>query len=203
MTNSKFNTTVGFEKEQIKVQVSSKRKLRISGERALKSNNKHTMQRFYKEFEIPSNCNTANITAKYKSGILHVRQPLQQDQSNSKQQPHHNPILEDQEIKQTNLASNHNEPHSDTPKNNGKLTISTGQRLKETIPCVFLKLVLPILLPSALLLLWYARSLSPIMPVEVEQPSQWFIQHWWLIICIASKYNNEIQAITKFTGSSV
>uniref|UniRef100_A0A0A0L1N9 SHSP domain-containing protein n=1 Tax=Cucumis sativus TaxID=3659 RepID=A0A0A0L1N9_CUCSA len=161
----------GFNKEQIKVQVSSKRKLRISGERALKNNNKHIMQRFNKEFEIPSNCNTTNITAKYKSGILHVRQPLQQDQSDSKQQPHHNPILEDQKVKQTNLASNHNEPHSDTPKDDRKFTTSTGQRLKETIPCVFLKLVLPILLPSAFLLLWYARRLSPIMPDEVEQPS--------------------------------
>ncbi|XP_059429076.1 pollen-specific leucine-rich repeat extensin-like protein 1 [Corylus avellana] len=63
----------GFEREQLKVQVtSSTRILRVSGERLL-DNNK--WQRFQKEFPIASNIDTNSITAKYESGMLYIKHP--------------------------------------------------------------------------------------------------------------------------------
>ncbi|XP_038902536.1 inactive protein RESTRICTED TEV MOVEMENT 2-like [Benincasa hispida] len=169
----------GFSKEHIKVQVSSKGKLRVSGERPYR-NSKHTWQRFYKEFEIPSNCDTANITAKYKGGILHVRQPLLDhsklhtlDQQTPEQQAKDTldkPNLE--ETKQTNSVANDNAPDTDAPNINNKPTIPKGRRLKEVIHGVFLNLVLPILLTAILLLFWYAKRLSPTVSARVGEPPQ-------------------------------
>ncbi|GMI92294.1 hypothetical protein HRI_002898700 [Hibiscus trionum] len=63
----------GFSKDQLKVQVTSKGNLRISGERPIGDNNKFS--RFTKEEPIPSNCDQNKIRANYKGGMLHVKFP--------------------------------------------------------------------------------------------------------------------------------
>ncbi|XP_074289748.1 uncharacterized protein LOC141615097 [Silene latifolia] len=62
----------GFKKEQLKVQLTISRMLKITGERPL-GDNKY--RRFHKEFRIPSNCDTKEISAKFEGGILYIRQP--------------------------------------------------------------------------------------------------------------------------------
>ncbi|EEF46515.1 small heat-shock protein, putative [Ricinus communis] len=62
----------GFRKEQLKVQVTTSRFLRVSGER-LVSGNKWI--RFRKEILIPSNYETNEISAKFEKGALYVKHP--------------------------------------------------------------------------------------------------------------------------------
>lgn len=67
-----FGFPTGFEKEQIKVQVSSSRVLRISGERQLSDNR---WSCFLKEIPLSSNYNHKEISARYEKGILYVKHP--------------------------------------------------------------------------------------------------------------------------------
>ncbi|XP_062172383.1 inactive protein RESTRICTED TEV MOVEMENT 2-like [Alnus glutinosa] len=62
----------GFKKEQLRVQVTSNRSLKITGERSL-GNNK--WRRFQKEFPVPSNVDPNSITAKFEGGMLYVKHP--------------------------------------------------------------------------------------------------------------------------------
>ncbi|KAI5592616.1 hypothetical protein BDE02_04G164600 [Populus trichocarpa] len=62
----------GFKKEQLKVQVTSSRVLRVSGERQLSGNRWST---FRKEIPISSNYDTNEIAARFEKGILYVKQP--------------------------------------------------------------------------------------------------------------------------------
>ncbi|KAB5561582.1 hypothetical protein DKX38_006539 [Salix brachista] len=62
----------GFKKEQLKVQVTSMRVLRISGERQLSNNRWST---FRKEIPISSNYDTNEINARFDRGILYVKHP--------------------------------------------------------------------------------------------------------------------------------
>ncbi|KAF5727552.1 heat shock family protein [Tripterygium wilfordii] len=62
----------GFKREQLKVQVTSTSKLRISGEREIGIDKR---SRFEKELQIPSNCNTNEISAKFDRGSLSIRLP--------------------------------------------------------------------------------------------------------------------------------
>ncbi|KAK3205517.1 hypothetical protein Dsin_019563 [Dipteronia sinensis] len=62
----------GFKKEQLKVQVTTLRNLRVSGERVL-GNNKWS--RFSLEFPIPANYDTNEITAKFEGGSLYIKHP--------------------------------------------------------------------------------------------------------------------------------
>ncbi|KAE8037670.1 hypothetical protein FH972_010240 [Carpinus fangiana] len=62
----------GFRREQLKVQVTSTRILRVSGERCV-DNNK--WRRFEKEFPIAANIDTNSITAKYEGGMLYIKHP--------------------------------------------------------------------------------------------------------------------------------
>ncbi|KAL4333980.1 hypothetical protein GQ457_07G035980 [Hibiscus cannabinus] len=62
----------GFRKDQLKVQVTSRGNLRISGERPTGDNK---FSRFTKEVPIPSNCDQNKIRANYKGGMLHVKFP--------------------------------------------------------------------------------------------------------------------------------
>ncbi|KAK1588744.1 hypothetical protein Q3G72_026581 [Acer saccharum] len=62
----------GFKKEQLKVQVTTLRNLRVSGERAL-GNNKWS--RFSLEFPIPANYDTNEITAKFEGSSLYIKHP--------------------------------------------------------------------------------------------------------------------------------
>ncbi|CAK7329243.1 unnamed protein product [Dovyalis caffra] len=62
----------GFKREQLKVQVTSSRVLRISGERPL---NENKWSSFRKEIPISLNYDLNEITARYDKGILSVKHP--------------------------------------------------------------------------------------------------------------------------------
>lgn len=62
----------GFRTNQLKVQVTSTGKLRISGERKLGSGK---WLRFQKEVEVPADADTDKISAKLEDGVLYLRQP--------------------------------------------------------------------------------------------------------------------------------
>lgn len=77
-----FVLHTGFKKEQLRVQVTSGRNLRIFGERPLVENK---WSRFRKELLTPSNYYTNKITAKFEGGILKVKHPkiIQQAHENA------------------------------------------------------------------------------------------------------------------------
>ncbi|KAJ1386408.1 HSP20-like chaperone [Sesbania bispinosa] len=62
----------GFKKEQMRVQVTSTRILKLSGERQISENK---WRRFRKEFTIPTDSDTSGISAKFEAGMLYVRLP--------------------------------------------------------------------------------------------------------------------------------
>ncbi|KAL2316960.1 hypothetical protein Fmac_030836 [Flemingia macrophylla] len=62
----------GFRKEQLRVQVSSKRILKLSGERKISENK---WRRFTKEQKLDDNHDTRGIGAKFEAGMLYVRIP--------------------------------------------------------------------------------------------------------------------------------
>ncbi|KAF2299890.1 hypothetical protein GH714_005827 [Hevea brasiliensis] len=63
----------GFKREQMKVQVTPTRSLKISGERPLTDSNKWS--RFRKEIPIDSNYDHNEIGAKFEKGLLFIRHP--------------------------------------------------------------------------------------------------------------------------------
>ncbi|KAI5433575.1 hypothetical protein KIW84_020750 [Lathyrus oleraceus] len=69
----------GFKKEQLRVQVTSTRVLRVSGERQM---NEKNWRRFRKEFSLPSHSDTSKISAKFEAGILYVTLPKLINQQN-------------------------------------------------------------------------------------------------------------------------
>ncbi|KDP42921.1 hypothetical protein JCGZ_23863 [Jatropha curcas] len=89
----------GFKKEQLKVQVTSAGKLKISGERPLDHNKR---SRFVKEIQIPLIYETEKISAKYEGGILkikHLKSPrpaskLQENLNSSSQETQENQELQ-------------------------------------------------------------------------------------------------------------
>ncbi|TKY57051.1 23.2 kDa heat shock protein [Spatholobus suberectus] len=62
----------GFRKEQLRVQVSSDRVLRLSGERKISENK---LRRFRVEEKLSDNHDTNGINAKFEAGMLYVRLP--------------------------------------------------------------------------------------------------------------------------------
>ncbi|XP_008230937.1 PREDICTED: protein RESTRICTED TEV MOVEMENT 2-like [Prunus mume] len=62
----------GYKKENLKIQVTSARYVRVLGERPLGGNK---WERFRKEFPIPSNCDPNDISAKFENGVLSVKLP--------------------------------------------------------------------------------------------------------------------------------
>ncbi|KAA8550109.1 hypothetical protein F0562_001793 [Nyssa sinensis] len=62
----------GFKKDELKVQVTTTRMLKISGEHKVKDTK---WRRFYKEFPVSENCDINKITAKFEDGILYLTQP--------------------------------------------------------------------------------------------------------------------------------
>ncbi|XP_040990956.1 uncharacterized protein LOC121238181 [Juglans microcarpa x Juglans regia] len=74
----------GFRKEQLRVQLTSNRTLRISGERPLGD---QKYRRFRKEISVPSNAETTEITAEFEKGILYVRHPKVISQHKPKSEP--------------------------------------------------------------------------------------------------------------------
>lgn len=73
----------GFKKDQLKVQVTTNRKLRVSGERPL-NNNKWSQ--FKVEVPIPSNSDVNEISAKFEGGSLYVKHPKIITAEDNKQQ---------------------------------------------------------------------------------------------------------------------
>ncbi|KAK4414826.1 class IV heat shock protein [Sesamum alatum] len=61
-----------FKKEQLKVQISNHGVLKISGERPIDASRK---SKFYKEIQIPSNCDASGIRAKFVNGSLYITMP--------------------------------------------------------------------------------------------------------------------------------
>jgi len=62
----------GFRKEQLRVQVSSNRVLRVSGERKISENK---WRRFRKEEPLSDSHDTSGISAKFEAGMLYVKLP--------------------------------------------------------------------------------------------------------------------------------
>ncbi|KAL3518749.1 hypothetical protein ACH5RR_021338 [Cinchona calisaya] len=62
----------GFKKDQLRVQLTPRKVLIISGEKEIDANKSI---RFQKEFPVSSNYDTTKITAKFERGILYLRQP--------------------------------------------------------------------------------------------------------------------------------
>ncbi|XP_040378529.1 protein kintoun-like [Oryza brachyantha] len=64
----------GFKKEQLRVQIDNHGRLRISGERQVSGNQ---WSRFYKEFQVPEDCNAGDVRARFESKdrVLHVIMP--------------------------------------------------------------------------------------------------------------------------------
>ncbi|KAH6814264.1 hypothetical protein C2S51_023282 [Perilla frutescens var. frutescens] len=75
----------GFTKDQLRVQLTRTRVLKISGTRPL-TNNKSSS--FQKDFPVPENCDTEKITAKFEDGILYVKQPKTKQVKEHKIQEH-------------------------------------------------------------------------------------------------------------------
>lgn len=73
----------GFKKEQMRVQVTAARVLKISGERQI-SNNKY--RRFRKEIQLPLHLDTNTIAAKFESGILYIKLLKHINKNNNEQQ---------------------------------------------------------------------------------------------------------------------
>ncbi|CAL9128572.1 unnamed protein product, partial [Musa textilis] len=67
-----FCIHVGFEREQIKLQIDDYGKLKISGERPLINDR---WKRFLKEFYVPDYCNVSEISAKFENGLLRIMLP--------------------------------------------------------------------------------------------------------------------------------
>ncbi|GMH11155.1 hypothetical protein Nepgr_012996 [Nepenthes gracilis] len=61
-----------FKKENLRVQLTTSRVLKISGECPISENR---WKRFLKEVRVSENCNTKEITAKFEEGVLYIRQP--------------------------------------------------------------------------------------------------------------------------------
>lgn len=79
-----MSSCVGFRKEQLRVQLTSTRTLRISGERPLGD---QKYGRFQKEFSVPSNVEATEINAQFEQGKLRVRLPKVIAQHNPKSVP--------------------------------------------------------------------------------------------------------------------
>ncbi|CAN1251650.1 hypothetical protein LINPERPRIM_LOCUS7779, partial [Linum perenne] len=79
----------GFRKDQLKVQVTSSRQLRITGERPSGANNSNKWSRFKKEMPIGANYEANEIGARFDKGVLYVKHPklIPNHQSNPPPQP--------------------------------------------------------------------------------------------------------------------
>ncbi|KAI8573362.1 hypothetical protein RHMOL_Rhmol01G0271200 [Rhododendron molle] len=62
----------GFRKDQLRLQLTTARTLKITGERPLDNNKWLRVQR---EYPISTDCDTSRINAKFDNGILYARQP--------------------------------------------------------------------------------------------------------------------------------
>ncbi|KAJ1410270.1 HSP20-like chaperone [Sesbania bispinosa] len=93
----------GFRKENLRVQISPNRILKLSGEQQIIDN---TWRQFRKEFTIPSHSDSNAIKAKLEGGFLYVRLPKRITQANPEpEKPKHDestetPAHEESEVSQ-------------------------------------------------------------------------------------------------------
>ncbi|KAJ7960380.1 Inactive protein RESTRICTED TEV MOVEMENT 2 [Quillaja saponaria] len=121
----------GFRKEQLGVQVTSARNLRVTGERQIGGNK---WRRFRKEFSVASNCDTNDITAKFESGQLNVKLPktitsAQQPQQKPQEDVPSKPSKE-KDIKKTNEEANAAKDVSNKIQKNGKEPSDTKAKIR-------------------------------------------------------------------------
>ncbi|XP_050369699.1 inactive protein RESTRICTED TEV MOVEMENT 2 [Argentina anserina] len=64
----------GYKKENLRIQVTSTRNIRVLGERPVRPEN-NIWQRFRKEFPVPSNCDVNETSARLDNGFLYVKIP--------------------------------------------------------------------------------------------------------------------------------
>ncbi|KAM5584860.1 protein RESTRICTED TEV MOVEMENT 2-like [Rosa sericea] len=64
----------GYKKENLRIQVTSNRNIRVLGERPVRPEN-NVWQRFRKEFPVPPNCDVNETSARFDSGFLYVKIP--------------------------------------------------------------------------------------------------------------------------------
>ncbi|KAI7990465.1 Inactive protein RESTRICTED TEV MOVEMENT 2 [Camellia lanceoleosa] len=81
-----------FKREQLKVQISNLRNLKISGERPLEATKS---SRFIKTIKIPRDCNAKEIRANFADGLLYIVMP-RKDSSAPKQE--HPPQLQNYKV---------------------------------------------------------------------------------------------------------
>lgn len=91
-----MHACTGFQKEQIRVQVTLSGKLKITGEHQIGDNK---WRRFQKEIPISPDCDKNGITANFEKGILYVRQPK------IRPPPKQTPTAQDKENKLTEIGT--------------------------------------------------------------------------------------------------
>ncbi|PRQ32724.1 putative HSP20-like chaperone [Rosa chinensis] len=64
----------GYKKENLRIQVTSTRNIRVLGERPVRPEN-NVWQRFRKEIQVPSNCDVNETSARFDNGFLYVKIP--------------------------------------------------------------------------------------------------------------------------------
>ncbi|XP_024178515.1 inactive protein RESTRICTED TEV MOVEMENT 2-like [Rosa chinensis] len=62
----------GYKKENLRIQVTSTRNIRVLGERPVRPEN-NVWQRFRKEIQVPSNCDVNETSARFDNGFLYVK----------------------------------------------------------------------------------------------------------------------------------
>ncbi|GAB2285685.1 hypothetical protein Dimus_020125 [Dionaea muscipula] len=102
-----------FNKENLRVQLTPTRTLKVTGQRLIGGNK---WQRFLKSVQVPENCDTKKITAKFEDGILYIRQPkltppatrvtppVQAQQATTEPPPQPAPSLSPHDLKSTGSA---------------------------------------------------------------------------------------------------
>ncbi|XP_072991595.1 uncharacterized protein [Typha latifolia] len=107
----------GFKKEHIKVQIDNYGKLRISGARPLLGNR---WSRFRKEFQVPENCNSGEIRARFENGQILITLPklITEEKAQDRRAHPQKPMADDKNEVRT-------EPKPTTSPNDEKKSEST------------------------------------------------------------------------------
>ncbi|CAA3009854.1 inactive RESTRICTED TEV MOVEMENT 2-like [Olea europaea subsp. europaea] len=121
-----------FKKEQLKVQISNLRILKISGERPLDGSKK---SRFYKEVQVPKDFDSTAIRAKFVNGYLYIVMPKKTSLSEKREEAES--LHEDQTKEQ---------PQNGSGQKSRKQETSAPVESAETTPAVSERAVWPTLL---------------------------------------------------------
>ncbi|KAG4996867.1 hypothetical protein AAZX31_10G102200 [Glycine max] len=137
----------GFRKENLRVQIGTNRRLKLSGEQQISENKWH---RFNKEYTIPPHSNTNGIKAKLQGGLLYIRLPkIITEVKSTTKSPTPNLEADDNqrgtketptqeepktsEVSQTKEMGKVGEDDNCVAQNRAKATTSEAQNMHETI----------------------------------------------------------------------